>query len=594
VKLVADQDAVTDGRPLKVGVQFKLPPGWHIYFAEPGEVGKPTTVKLEVPAGAKSGEPLWQRPSKFTDFGVTTYGYERQTVIAYEIDLSGAQAASEHVFTAHVEWLACKEECVPGAADLSLKLPAMQGVGAVGGSNQDLFKGLVPQASIDVKTVSAPGAGILDGKLDVDSDAGSSLSILSLLFFAFLGGLVLNLMPCVLPVISMKVLSFVKQAGDDKSKIFKHGLWYTAGTLATFTALALLVVALRSAGVMVGWGFQFQSPTFLTVLAAVVLALSLSMLGLFYVNINPGQGLSKLSFKDGYTGSFFTGILATVLSTPCSAPFLGTAIGFAFGQPAYLVLMTFLSVGLGLAAPYLVLSSRPAWLKRIPKPGPWMETFKQVMGFLMMGSVVWLVSIAAVQVGSKGVGNILFFLLAVAFVCYLFTKGPEADEKGAARRNIYRLVLCAALLGSFFLLVTPVTRAPEPDPTASAQSTTSGAIAWKSFNKAELERELASGKTVFIDFTAEWCLTCKVNERTAINTQEVKETLDRLGIVAVKADWTNQDAEITSLLSKLGRSSVPTYAIFPASDPTRPIVLSELVSQAQVLEALNRAGASLK
>lgn len=583
VKLVADRDAVVPGQPIKLGVHFTLPKGWHIYFRDAGQIGRPTTVDFTaVPDGAKVSGLLWHKPHTFTDFNTTAYGYENETTIAADVDLTNAKINGNQVtFKAKVTWLMCKDECIPGSADVELTVPVATAANQV---NDQLFAGLAPGDSIK------PGGSVLDGPLNPDAQSGSSTSVLLSLLFAFIGGLILNLMPCVLPVISMKVLSFVKQAGSEPGKIFKHGLWYTAGTLASFLVLALVVVALRSAGMMVGWGFQFQSPTFLVLLSAVVLTLSLSMLGMFYVNVNAGQGLAKLSYQDGYAGSFFTGILATILATPCSAPFLGTAIGFAFTQPALMVIVTFLFVGLGLAAPYVVLSARPGWLKKIPKPGAWMETFKQIMGFMMLGSVVWLVSITAVQVGAEGIGSVLFFLLLVAFVSYLWTKLPDKDDNKKVH-YIGRAAILLAVAAGFMFLIRPVTNAPVQ---TGSVVTANGPVQFQAFNRAELEKAIADGKTVFIDFTATWCLTCKVNESTAVNTDGVRKTLDKLGAVAIKADWTNNDPEITRLLAQVGRYQVPTYLIFPASDPAKPILLTEVISESQLIAALESAGPSKK
>lgn len=584
VKLVADRDQVVPGQPLKLGVHFKIAPGWHIYFREPGETGKPTTVEFQTPAGSTAGQLEWRQPHEYTDFGVTAYGYGNETVIASTISVTSVEAGATSVtYRAHVTWLACENECVPGSADVELTLPVATAGSAAAAVNADLFAGLTPGDSISV------GGRVLDGQVDVESAQGSSMGLLAALMFAFIGGLILNLMPCVLPVISLKIMSFVHQSGQNASKIFMHGLWYTAGTLASFAALALGVVVLRSAGMMVGWGFQFQSPMFLVLLATVVLAMSLSMFGLFYVNIRTGQGLSGLSSKKGYAGSFFTGVLATVLATPCSAPFLGTAIGFAFAQPAAIIFAIFLMIGMGLAAPYLVLSARPSWLKRIPKPGAWMELFKQTMGFLMMGSVVWLVSIIAEQVGAASVGYILAFLLLVAFAAFVWSNlaGPTATDR---RKIVTGLTLALLLVTSFFFVVKPVTDAAGTQGTQQTGITAApGEVAFQPFDRAQLDKHLANGDVVFIDFTAKWCLTCKVNEARAINTPKVRETIDRLGIVAIKADWTNPNEEIARLLAQLGRSSVPTYVVFPKDPSAKPILLSELISEQELIEALERA-----
>lgn len=591
VKLVANYDAVSPGLPLKLGVQIKVAPGWHIYFRDPGETGLPTTVDFVTPSGFKAGELNWARPKKFTDFGVTAYGYDGETTMAADVEVTHVETSATAVtFHARVTWLSCKDSCMPGEAEVELTLPVVTAGSTATPVNTQLFAGLFPGPSI-TPGVSKPRV-LDDGQVEVESAGGNaSLGLLAALVFAFIGGLILNLMPCVLPVISLKILSFVHQSGDDGKKVFRHGLWYTAGTVTTFVAMALAVVTMRGAGYLVGWGFQFQSPLFLMLLTTVVLVMSLSMFGLFYFNIQTGQGLSGLSAKKGYSGSFFTGVLATVLATPCSAPFLGTAIGFAFAQPALIVFSVFLAIGAGLAAPYLVLSAKPSWLKRIPRPGPWMEVFKQTMGFLMLGSVVWLVSIIAQQVGAACIGAILAYLLLVSFAAYLWSHlaNPFASGK---RKLLVVLSLVTALSVAFYALVKPALDAAQTGQTAvQAMPMADGEIDWQAFSRADLDRQLAEGKVVFVDFTAQWCLTCKVNERLAINTKRVKEAIDRLDVVAIKADWTNQNEEIRRLLAQLGRSSVPTYVVFPSDPQAKPILLSELISEQEVIDALERAAA---
>lgn len=585
VVLVSDQDCVVPGRPLRLGVHFKIAPGWHIYFRDPGEVGRATTVEFSTPPGTTAGQLEWRKPHKYTDFGLSAYGYTNQTTIASTVAITSVEAGATSVtFRAHVTWLACENECMPGSADVELTLPVGLAGSVSSQINADLFAGLLPGDSISV--TSNPGRILDDGHIAVESSSEVSSGLLAALLFAFVGGLILNLMPCVLPVISLKIMSFVHQSGQSPARIFTHGLWYTAGTVASFAALALAVVALRSAGLLIGWGFQFQSPVFLVLLSCVVLTMALSMLGLFFVNVRTGQGLSGLSSRKGYAGSFFTGVLATILATPCSAPFLGTAIGFAFAQPASIIFAIFLFIGLGLSAPYLVLSARPGWLKRMPKPGPWMEMFKQTMGFLMLGSVVWLVSIIAEQVGAASVGVILGFLLAVSFAVFLWSNltGIEASDK---RKLTVALVLLGLLTTVFFVFVKPVTDAAGTQ--AEIVSTDRAQVAFQPFDRQELDRQLASGKVVFIDFTAKWCLTCKVNEARAINTEAVRATIERLGIIAIKADWTHPDAEIARLLAQLGRSSVPTYVVFPADANAKPILLSELITERELIEVLERA-----
>ncbi|CAN5639816.1 thioredoxin family protein [soil metagenome] len=414
------------------------------------------------------------------------------------------------------------------------------------------------------------------------------ISLLTALFYGFIGGLILNLMPCVLPVISLKIFGFVRQAGDEPGKIFRHGLSFFAGILAFFFALAVVVIALKSAGHDVTWGSQFQNPWFNFSIAVLVFAFALNLFGVYEIAL-PGRAANALdgaSSGVGYGGSFAQGLFATLLATPCTAPFLGLALGFAFAQSASLILATFGAVALGMGSPYLLLSARPGWMKILPRPGAWMERVRQFMGFPLIATLLWLLYILGNQTGLDAVIRISSFLLCVGLACWLY--GAFCGPFSAPRSRVVSLVLILLILiggGRYFLRGVFASK-----PSAAQSEAVSGdGIAWQPFSQVALEKLIAEKKTVFVDFTADWCLSCKANERLSINVPSVREALKKDGVVALKADWTNANPEITAALKKFGRVGVPFYVVYPGGRADQPIILPELLTSQIVLDALKKA-----
>lgn len=402
------------------------------------------------------------------------------------------------------------------------------------------------------------------------------------LLFAFIGGLVLNVMPCVLPVISLKVFSFMRQGGDRPRIIMIHSLIFSIGVVASFLALAGLLIALRTAGQAIGWGFQFQSPTFVAAMCALVFVLSLSLFGVFVVGgslMGAGAGLTA---REGVTGSFFSGVLATTLATPCTAPFMGAALGFAIAQPAVITLAVFAALGAGMAAPYLVLAANPALLKRLPKPGPWMETFKQATGFLMMGTAVWLLWVFGSTRSPEAVVRLVAFLLMLGFGCWLVGRFGGPVRGAASRFSAWLSAAIIAILGWVWLVVPAAGMEGAGVPVAEKR----GGIVWVPYSPAALEEVLSTDKPVFVDFTAEWCLTCKVNERVALAPAQTVALFRERGIIAMKADWTARDPEITRALESFGRSGVPLYVYYPPGKRDKPVVLPEIITPGIVRRAI--------
>ena len=406
--------------------------------------------------------------------------------------------------------------------------------------------------------------------------------IFTFLVFGFLGGLILNLMPCVLPVISLKIFGFVQQAGQSRQKILRSGVAFTVGIFAWFIGLAVLLIALKGAGRDVTWGgFQFTNPYFVLVLSVIVLVFALNLFGVFEISLPQAvtRGLLSTSERKDLLGSFFQGVFATVLATPCTAPFLGTALGFAFTQSAAIILAMFVAVAAGMSAPYLLLSVQPAWLRFLPRPGPWMMHVKQFMGFLLLATLLFLLYVLGAQRGLEGAIWASCFLLVISVACWM--KGAfVVPTTTVAKRSIVFVLMLVLMLGGGVYFIGDKFQSTK---IASADSQLHGD--WQAFTPERLQSELEQGRTVFVDFTAAWCLTCKFNEASVLEARDVREAFQRHGIVKLKADWTNGDPVITKLLKQFGRPGVPLYVLYPAKNE-EPIVFPEVLTKGMVLDKL--------
>ena len=402
----------------------------------------------------------------------------------------------------------------------------------------------------------------------------SSMPLWQAALLALLGGMVLNLMPCVFPVLSIKALALM---GEEPGRARVHGLAYTAGVLASFAAVAGVLLALRAGGAEIGWGFQLQSPLFVAVLAYVLFLLGLSLSGVFTVGggvMGVGQGLAE---RGGTAGAFFTGVLATVVATPCTAPFMGAAVGFAVTQPWPVALSVFLALGLGLALPFLALSFSPALLRHLPRPGVWMERVKQALAFPLYASAAWLVWVLSIQAGPSAVAAALAGMVLLGFGAWLYGVTRHAAtgwRHGGATVAVLSLAAAVAL----------VQGAPAPAPAAQAQAAPEAA-GYERFSEARLAELTAAGTPVFVNMTAAWCITCLVNERVVLSTGTVKAAMADKGVAYLKGDWTNRDAEITRVLARHGRSGVPLYLVYLPGKP-EPLVLPQILTEDAVLDAL--------
>ena len=411
-----------------------------------------------------------------------------------------------------------------------------------------------------------------------------------MLLFAFIGGLILNVMPCVLPVIALKILGFINHAQSEPRRVRALGLVYAAGVLVSFLALAAVVIGVKAAGRHAGWGMQFGSPIFIVCLTTLITLVALNLFGVFEVTLG-GSTLSaagQLASKQGAPGAFFNGLLATALATPCTAPFLAPALGFAFAQSSPLIVLFFLFVGLGLAAPYVVLSWNPAWLKFLPKPGAWMEKFKIAMGFPMLLTAVWLFNLAYDDYGT----NVLWlgvFLVLIAFAAWIF---GTFVQRGRAGRGIALIIVLILVIGGYAFALENQLHWREPVAVANATGTSNTSpdgIDWQPWSPEAVTQARAAGKPVLVDFTADWCLTCQVNKKIAIEVASVRKKLKDLEAVTLVGDYTHFPDSITTELNRFNRAGVPLVLVYPKNPDAQPIVLPAVLTPGIVLDALDRA-----
>ncbi len=403
----------------------------------------------------------------------------------------------------------------------------------------------------------------------LSESGGTPWILLQFLFFAFLGGLLLNVMPCVLPVLSMRALNLVRQSQNDRRSILIGSLLYGAGVLASLLILAVIVIILKMTGQLVGWGFQFQNPLFVMSLITIIFIFAMSLFDVFLINAPGMTKMAAASNKKGWLGSFFNGIFAVLLATPCTAPFLGAALGFAFSQPPLFILSSFTAIGLGFALPFILIGIWPKLIQSLPKPGPWMDTFKEIMGFMLFGTVLYLFSSLRFQISSDSQFKFLIFLTIAAFIAWLYGKLSKPGSKFPSA--IWALVISFILLGisSYFLIDTK-----QNLPGTKEYSIRKG---WEAFNPDRLEQYRNKGKAVFIDFGAKWCSVCKINEGRILLTERGDSFFENRSIIRMKGDYTNKDPLIDKWIKKFGKAGVPVYVYYPP-DGSDYILLPELLS----------------
>ncbi len=643
VTLVSDTDAVASGTPFRVALHFKLAPGWHTYWRNPGDAGAPPELTLDLPDGATAGPIEWPTPRRMAEGPVMTYGYTDDLLLPEQVH--PGKGAGPWAVRAHATWLVCKEICVPEEGNFQLDLPA--GVPAPN-AQAPLFAAhdrAVPRASpwqaqigpngslwvqgpeLTASTVvdawfipDQPGRiqddaaqplsvrdggfilGLklakgfdatngLDGILTVRDRTGLQTDVAlhvapgvvpgpampplqRVLAFAFLGGLILNLMPCVFPVLAMKAVALA--SGVSRGGARAHALSYTAGVLVTFAMLGSALLLARAAGAAAGWGFQFQSPVFVAAMAWLLFGVGLNLSGVFQIGAGWTGAGATLASRGGHLGSFFTGLLAVLVATPCTAPFMGVAIAAGLAAPPAITMLVFLVMGLGLAAPYVALAGLPSLARIAPRPGRWMDVLKQGLAFPMYGAAVWLLWVVSQEAGPAGVLGTAAGFVLLGFAAWVLGVSQAATDRN---RRFGQSAAAAALLAALAVL-SGLAVAP-----GSAAIASSGQQA-EPFSGARLAALRAEGRPVFVNMTAAWCVTCLVNERVAIGTEDVQAAFARNHVAYLKGDWTRQDPQITAYLRENGRDGVPLYVYYPPhGDPT---VLPQILTENTVLAELKR------
>ena len=429
-----------------------------------------------------------------------------------------------------------------------------------------------------------PGHGVLE--FEEWGGGEEAMNLWLALLFALLGGIVLNVMPCVLPVLSIKILGFVEHAGDDPAKVRRHGYAFGVGVLVSFWALIAILLVLRAAGEAVGWGFQLQSPVVVAAMALLLFVMGLNLAGTFEIGGKVSAlaaGAADGAARNTYLASFVSGILATLIATPCAAPFMAGAVGYAMTAPAVEAVSVFTALGLGMALPYVILSIFPHWLHRLPRPGPWMETFKKAMSFPMFGVAAYFLWVFGRQTGVEGMRLMLIAFLGAALAAWIYGHWAALHRSGKVRWIVGHVgaaaVLAVAL--SYAWRGTQVTPAEAGTPAV--------AEGWAPYENYALAAHLDAGRPVLLDFTADWCVSCKANEKLVLDTDTVNDAVRAHGVALLQADWTRKDKAITDALASFGRGSVPVYVVFSPHPGRKPLLLPPVITPRMVREAIERA-----
>ena len=576
-----------------VGIRLQMQDGWHTYWENPGDSGSPFEATWTTDAGVIIENVSWPTPQTIPYPPLMTFGYEGDVVFPFQVFRSLDTKLTE--ISLDFDFLICADICIPEQATLTLDLTSASSSDLLDQAIDNLPTKLVKTKSaisgdelkvvfqspkefskayifpregnlfaytpnqtisqIDENTfeITLPlvqdGIESFSGIISLDGEgfqfeeqiaSAGGMSLWQAILFALIGGLILNLMPCVFPVISLKVLSFVSMGGDDHAKIRNHALAFVGGVMSTFLSIATALIIIRSTGSMIGWGYQLQSPVVVGILTLIMLGIGMILL----TNINVATGLtnigSSVQNRNDFSGSFFTGVLAVVVASPCTAPFMGAAVGYALLQPSFATLPIFLSLGLGFAGPYLILAIKPQWISSLPKPGPWMETLKQFFAFPMIATALWLMWVFMVQTSGDALIQLLILGLSLGLAIWMIT----------AFEGRWKWV---GLILTFIASIQIFNNLPN---NASEITQSADADSWSLSLESDLQ---ASNQAYLINFTAAWCITCQTNEKAALARTSVQDYLNEQNIKYIKADWTNRNEDIAIGLAKYERSGIPLY-----------------------------------
>jgi len=661
VQFVLPQSTLYPGGANSAGLYFKLEPGWHVYWQNAGDSGEPPRINWTLPEGMTAGPLQFPAPKRLPLGPLMDFGYENEVLFPFSFDIANSAKTGPAVLDAKVNWLVCREVCIPGKAELGMRVMVAASAPAspmTSAADEALWKrgiatlptplpstataafqptptgfrlgvttghreteavffpadqsiidnpspqkltptknGLILELKKDSSLQANPTQliGVLDlaGGRNYElaamprtvaappaAPAVSAAEMFRTAGLAFLGGMLLNLMPCVFPVLFLKGLSLVQSGSEERHKLRRRGFVYTAGILVSFWLLAGVLLVLRSAGRSLGWGFQFQSPVFLMLMAGLLFFMGLSLAGQFEIGLTLTSTGGSLMAKQGYAGSFFTGVLAVIVATPCTAPFMGPALGYAIGAPIAVTFAVFTALALGLAAPYVALTLQPAWTRFLPRPGAWMEVLKQAISVPIFATVIWLAWVVTSGYGAELLAALLASFLLLAVAGWFLGRWPAKRWATVVAVVIVAVVVALAAYGQKLAGEQAVPATPVG---AATQSTTAGT--WSRWSADAVQKSLASGQPVFVDFTASWCLSCQVNERVALSRPEVTQAFAAKNVALYRADWTREDPAITEALTALGRSGVPVYALY-APGQGDPVLLPQVLTPGIVTDAL--------
>ena len=635
-EIIPEKVSIFNENEIYLIVKFDLEKNWHTYWKNPGDSGEPASFEWDLPEGFEISEAIWPTPELIPYPPLTTFGYTDQLELLFKLSLpEGVKENS--VIEVSSKWLVCADVCIPQEGSVSFdlfkanqtypsqieqllskikqKIPLDNGKTITSKIEEDRLvlnlkelgfditdayffpfrKDVIDysvnqklkkndeEVSLSLAFMENTDVSLIKGGI-LKTNAGSQelrllqrnfqsevssrpefISLMTAILFSLIGGLLLNLMPCVFPVISLKILNFVNHS-ENRSQTSLHGMFFSLGAILMFVLIGLSVLVLKSIGMDVGWGYQLQSP----IVVSLLIFLFIFLAGFFLLNVNFFNTLLSIGTTGlkapNYVNSFATGFLAVIVATPCTAPFMGSALGFAILQPGFSSFLIFLALGIGFTFPYILLSIFPGLVSILPKPGQWMETFKQFMAFPMMLTALWLIWVLSSQISSF---QLILVLLGISLIVFFYWLNQLNITSATGKR--FRVFVYLFIFVSIFLTL--------PTQNISSQENTNG------FSEAELNKKLEQGP-VFLNFTADWCITCKVNERVALKTKNTLNLFKEKKIFYMEADWTNKNKVIAEKLESFGRSSIPLYVFYPERDK-QPIILPEILSESVIEDYLN-------